>query len=372
MAGPAQFHSSMEAEAYTWLRKHIKPPPSNELPILSNDPIFDIEKLRTIPLFPSNSTGWAIEPPFFKDSSAPSQIKSSFTLAHVKGESIKFNVSPSPKREVLEREQDDDPTLALADMEYQFNKWTHYRREGVTSIPFVMANAPPHLHASIAAWQDSPTSHPAPPSSEPDTQAQQPKHPLIHNSDTLNGTQLIHSEQALYQSSHNVSATAPSLLADDNTSATTHPESTQDQNTGLSKRAAMIAKQRSKATTSTTDVLRAPGPSQKHIVHKNRHRKPRADSKGETSSSKVEAPSPNAVATSETRQKRIVIKYDDDEEGHMKALQLAVQEGAIDPKDDGQVNGLMDFFETGRARGAERVQGTVVEEVLDGQEGGEK
>jgi hypothetical protein len=321
MAGPAEFYSQSESDAFAWIGKFSSPRgvESQEHPDTSA------------------GGGRSLEQPLFKQPAPRAAPKQSFALVWGQEESVSPPAAPSHSTGVIDDNLgDDSPFLALADMGYQFGVWAENRREGVNKISFAVARAPQLTHLSLAAWDHehwstAPAATTIPtPNPQGDTE---PRH-LVQGSNASSATQLTSSQQPLGQSGQNsraIRSTPPiSSAAQDDAFAS---ENAQDENAGPSKRAALIAKVKAKPATSSAGILTSKSASQKRAaLQKNRHRRPIY----ETAEPQAKAEEPKPAT-----QQRVELRFDNTPEGHRTALNLAISQGLVDPDNDAQVEALM-------------------------------
>jgi hypothetical protein len=169
--------------------------------------------------------------------------------------------------------RDDNPTLALADFDYQYHQWS---RTHTGARPKDLPQD------SVTARAPEPLTSLPPPSTDPITP--RPPSPSAHEG-----------------------------------------------NAGPSKIASLIAKAKAKPAASA-GVLSSQSASQRRAAqHKGKHRKPI-----------VETPPSPAPAPEPTKRRPFELMYDNSPVGRQRALALAVQEGIIDPNNDGQVARLME------------------------------
>jgi hypothetical protein len=326
MAGPAKFYSHSESDALAWIDKHLSSPGGVKLQNVFNSS--------------SASGGRSLEQSLFKRSAPPAASQQGFSLVWGQEESAPPPAAASHPMGVIEDNLEDDPPfLALADLGYQFSIWAHNRRESVNKIPFAVARAPQHTHNYLAAWDQSHWSTTAlPPAATttptPNLQGEDQSHHLVQGSAASSATQLTTSQQRLDQSAQNSRAMrSASPPTQDDASAF---ENAQNENAGPSKRAALIAKAKTKPAASGSGILTYKSASQKRAaLQKNKHRKSILETPAPQPKAEVSKPKP-------TTQQRVELKFDNTPEGHKTALKLAIQRGYVDPNNDEQVKALME------------------------------
>jgi hypothetical protein len=272
---PSHFYSPSESDALAWLSKHTPSPRG-----VKSQHVFGNEN----DFFPglqgrsdsSASGGRSLEQPLFKRS-AP--LAASQQLRWGQEELASETAAPSHTTSVHEDDLGDSlPHLALADLSYQFDVWSHSRRESVTTTPFTVVRAPQQAHIAFET------------------------------------------------------TSAPQQQQDNSMAAAALPQQ-EDDNAHSSKRAALIAKAKSAPSSSSGGVLTSKSSTQKRAdLQKSRHRKPTVDTPAlTTQAEKVELES----------RKQTVLRYENNPEGHRTAVTLAIQQGLINADDDAAIEALM-------------------------------
>jgi hypothetical protein len=133
MAIPSKFYATDESDALAWICEHIPSPRGVESPQVSYNEDTFLSGLQERSLSIADG-GRSLEQPLFKRSAIPAAGEQS-------GLSIR-NGSTSIMHE--NNEMDDDPSLALADFDYQYDRWSH-------------ANSGSHPQDSTATSANRPT-----------------------------------------------------------------------------------------------------------------------------------------------------------------------------------------------------------------------
>jgi hypothetical protein len=155
-------------------------------------------------------------------------------------------------------------------------------------------------------------------------------------------THIVVRSQGLSQDSSTASAPEQPTSLPPRTTTTAAPEPTtpqppspsaHEENTSPSKIACHIAKAKAKPVASA-GILSSQSASQRRAALKGKHRKP-----------SVETPPAPAPAPEPPKRNQFELMLDNSPAGRQQALALAVQQGIIDPSNDGQVAKLMNKIE---------------------------
>jgi hypothetical protein len=298
---PSHYYSQGESDALAWLSKHI---PSTRG--VKSQHVFSGEDDFFLGLQGRSDSsargGRPLEQPLFKQSTSLAAMQQP-ALRLGWGQVGSTSASAAAPHTIGVHEDDlgdDPPNLAFADLDHQFSHWPY----NTTSLTL---------------------------NKQEDFSA------LVLGSDATTATTLTLSQQPRSQSSLNSQSMAsplqhhPSSTHDD----TFPTNDSQDENAGAFKRAAIIAKAKTKPSSSTSGILASSTPTQRRAAHqKNRNRKPFLDPPASSLHQAKLMPKSKPAG-------QVELRYENTPEGHRTALTLAIQQGLINPDNDEEVTALM-------------------------------